>query len=454
MKIRIFGFIFGMSMWLLTSISNGQDTTTYQLRISLPLGDFPQNSTLPYSVPSMHQSLELSNSFYELGFWGIDALGDKLFVPKEKIYTNGRKAGNAAFKFALGLAFSKYGSELPVPLGVWGHEEFHRSVLGVNNIASKNGNWIFNRWDGTVYGVSDSALSMLKQGNIENLMYSYVAGVQYEIALNQKIALNDFYKNRSLNKNALLLYNAWYVYDYFRFSASSLSDSVKILAPPDESRNPVERDYAGADLTSWAFDMFNPDAPYTSRDPFPGGDGVNRRIGFSDLSQEAQDYLKKQKNLSLLNFINPSIFFINSIRISNSLSFNFFTRFVPTHFGNEVALYLPVKYKKFDLLIDFHSYSNKVSSGLGFGAGLFNYAFAEKMEADFILNIWNQPESFFDNSKVTGGQIELSTRYSLNRNFSGFVSVCGKTKGWIIANPYLDENVSFRFGLNYNLIKT
>lgn len=84
---------------------------------------------------------------------------------------------------------------------------------------------------------------------------------------------------------------------------------MKILAPPDESRNPVERDYAGADLTSWAFDMFNPDAPYTSRDPFPGGDGVNRRIGFSDLSQEAQDYLKKQKNLSLLNFINPSIFF-------------------------------------------------------------------------------------------------------------------------------------------------
>jgi len=59
--------------------------------------------------------------------------------------------------------FVKYGSELPIPLGVWAHEEFHHSVLGVNGISSKNGNWFLSRWDGTVYGVSDEQLSDLKR---------------------------------------------------------------------------------------------------------------------------------------------------------------------------------------------------------------------------------------------------------------------------------------------------
>lgn len=443
----------GIALCVLTLISYGQDSVIYKLRLSLPLADLPQNYSLPYHAPSMRQSLELSNDFYELSFLGIDALGDKLFIPKNKEYTKGRKIGNAIFKYGLSLSFSQYGSELPIPLGVWGHEEFHRSVLGVGNISPKNGNWILNRWDGTVYGISDSALTHIKKENINSLLYSYVAGVQYEIVLNQKTTLNDFYKKRTLNKNALLLYNAYYVYNYFKFSTSSISDSVKVLAPPHENKNPIERDYAGADLTAWVYDMFNPSEPFSSRDSFPGGNGVNRRIGFSDLSSEEQSYLKKQKNLSLLNFINPAIFFINSIKINNSFSFNFFTQYAPTHFGNDIAIFIPVKYKKFDLLLNLHNYTNKTASGFGVGTGLYNYKFSEKWEADITLNFWNQPRSYYDYTKVLGGQISLATKYYFKNNFTGFVSLTGKTKGWTISNPYLQDNITVQFGLNYNLKK-
>ncbi len=440
-------------LWTLTYISYGQDTAIYKLKLSLPLLDFPQNYTLPYNIPTMQQAFELSNDFYELSFWGIDALGDKIFISKSKQYTNGKKIGNAVFKYGLSLAFSQYGSELPIPLGVWGHEEFHRSVLGVDNISSKNGNWLLNRWDGTVYGISDSTLTHEKNENINNLLYSYVAGVQYEIALNQKTTLNDFYKNRTLNKNALLLYNAYYVFNYFKFSTSSISDSVKILAPPHESKNPMERDYAGADLTAWVYDMFNPSVPFSSRDSFPGGDGVNRRIGFSDLSSEEQSYLKNQKNLSLLNFLNPAIFFINRIKINYNLSFNVFTQYAPTHFGNDIAIFIPVKYKQFDLLLNIHNYSNKTVSGFGAGAGLYNYTFSEKWESDLVLNFWNQPNTFYDNTKIPGGQISVGTKYHFKNNFDGFISLIGKTKGWTISNPYLQSNLSVQLGLNYNLRK-
>ena len=450
MKNRI---ILLIALSIINYLSFGQDTTTYKLRLSLSLIDLPQNYSLPYYLPSMNQSFELSNDFYELSFWGIDALGDLLFISSKKPYTKGRKLSNTVFKYGLSLIFSKFGSELPIPLGVWGHEEFHRSVLGIDNISSKNGNWLLNRWDGTVYGISDQTLTQLKNNNINTLLYSYVSGVQFEIALNQKVTLNDFYKRRSLNKTALLLYNAYYVYDYFRFSASAKSDSVKVLAPPNESPYPEERDYAGADLTAWVYDMFNPLLPFDTRDPFPDGEGVNRRIGFSDLSSEAQSYLTKQKKLSLLNFLNPSIFFINRIKLTEDLSFNFFTQYTPTHFGNDVAFFLPLKYNQFDILLNLHNYSNKTVGGLGIGVGLYNYRFNEKIEADLTLNFWNQPKTFFDNSKIFGGQMSITSKYYFRNNFSAFVSATGKSNGWIIANPYLNRNLSFYLGLNYNLRK-
>lgn len=101
-----------------------QDSAQYRLRLDVPLFDFPQNTTLPYTAPSMRQALEISHDVYDISYWGIDKLGDKIFIPKTKPYTKWRKFTNATFKFGVGLAFSFYGSELPIPLGVWGHEEF------------------------------------------------------------------------------------------------------------------------------------------------------------------------------------------------------------------------------------------------------------------------------------------------------------------------------------------
>ncbi len=435
----------------ITCIVNAQDTNTYQLRIEQSILDFPQQIDLPYAAPSMGQALDLSNNFYELGFWGIDKLGNKLFKSKTKPYTQKRKISNGIFKYGLGLAFAQYGSELPIPLGVWAHEEYHRSVLGVKNITSKNGNWLFSRWDGTVYGVSDQSLQQLKQNNINQLLYSYVSGVQYEIALNEKVTLNDFYHKRSLNKTALLLYNAYYVYNYFAFSTSTASDSVKVLAPEHESKNPMQRDFAGADLTAWAYDMFNPTASYLNRDSFPNGEGVNRRVGFSDLSPEAQDYLKQQKQLSLLNFLNPAIFFIPEIKLNPQFSFNFFTQYSPTHFGNDIALYVPVKYKGNNLLVNIHNYNNKTSNGYGIGLAFYHHKLGNKTESDVAINVWNQPKSFYNNQKEIGGAVHFKLRYHINPSFAATLATTAKTSGWMISNPYLNPNISLQMGLAYNL---
>ncbi|MEO6283217.1 MAG: hypothetical protein ABIN80_24080 [Dyadobacter sp.] len=449
MKNRILNLL--IAFWLSTGYAISQDSARYQLRLALPFVDLPQNKHLPYRYPSMNQAMEFSADLYELSYLGIDKLGNSLFKPKTKEYTRGRKILNGGFKYLVSLGFAKYGSELPIPLGVWAHEEFHRAVLGVNHIDSKNGNWFPHRWDGTAYGVSDEDLSALKSKDPSQLLYSYVAGVQSEVLLNRKISVQDFYKKRTLAKNALILYNAWYVWDYFKFSASPETDSVKVWAAKNENPDPKERDFAGADLTAWAYDMFSPEKPYTDRDKFPNGEGVNRRVGYSDLSEDAQQYLLKQKKLSLLNFVNPAIFFVNRIPLGKHTSFNFFMQYAPTHFGNNVALMLPVQYRNTDFLLGLHRFSNFKSEGYGLDLGLYHQKLSKRLETDLVAHFWDQPTGFYHDKKLAGGSFQVDGRYRIAGNVSLSVSIVGKTKGWEMGSPYLKSNFSSRFGLTYAL---
>ena len=82
-----------------------------------------------------------------------------------------------------------------------------------------------------------------------------------------------------------------------------------------------------------------------------------------------------------------------------------------------------------------------------------DYKLSEKLESDIVLNFGDQPKSFYDNTKFLGGQISLVTKYYFKYNFSGFVGLTGKTKGWTISNPYLQDNITVQFGLNFNLRK-
>lgn len=94
-----------------------------------------------------------------------------------------------------------------------------------------------------------------------------------------------------------------------------------------------------------------------------------------------------------------------------------------------------MKYKQFDVLLNLQNYSNKTVSGLGIRAGLYNYSFSEKWESDFEVNFWNQPETFYENSMILGGQIKVATKYYFKNNFAGLISLTGKTNGWTISNP-------------------
>jgi hypothetical protein len=181
---------------------------------------------------------------------------------------------------------------------------------------------MLRRWDGTVFGTTDAELSNLKVNALPELLRAYTVGLEAQNASSRSNALHDFYTERTMPKNALYLYNAWYVWNYFRVSCGPASDAVKALPLTSFPRSATAR-LRRTRPHAWAYDMTEPNAPYTTRDTLPGLSGVNRYVGFSDLQDGAQQYLQRQRNLSLLNFIQPAIFFKNRFRLGPSLRATF-----------------------------------------------------------------------------------------------------------------------------------
>jgi len=46
----------------------------------------------------------------------------------------------------------------------------------------------------------------------------------------------------------------------------------------------------------------------------------------------------------------------------------------------------------------------------------------------------------------------MNTGYKISPNLSANISLTGKTAGWIMGNPFLDDNIGLRVGLRYNVL--
>lgn len=435
---------------LFYGMGQAQQDSTYRLRLEVPLIDLPQNTTLPYRIPGMEQASAWSTGLYQLGYWGIDAGVDAL-MPSPSNATFGKRLLNGSVKYLAGLGFACYGSELPIPLGVWAHEEFHRSVLGVNNIAALNGNWIGSRWDGTVYGVTDQQLTDLKARDLNNLLYSYLAGVHAEILSNERITKDAFNHSRNVSMAPLLLYNSWYVWNYFNFSTSAASDSVVVLAPPHESADPAQRDFAGADLTAWAYDMYLPNEPYTARAPFPNGEGVNRRIGYSELPADAQQFLKEQRGLTWMNFANPAVLGIDRIRFGGDFAFNVFLQYAPTHFGHMRAVHMPFRIGRKHFHIGAQEFVGLHTKGMGLRLEHSGFRLTPLTTLDVGVALWDQPKSFTATERMVGGSSRATIGHRINEHFTLTATAQAKTDGWMLGDPYLKANATFRLGFVLSL---
>lgn len=404
---------------------------------------------------SMEQSTQIMNNVYTLSNWGVKQIP---IFKKRPVFQTITHIGLSS------LVNKVIGSIYDLP--AWHHEEFHRNIMAVNYTNSYNPFSLFNKkeeaFGGAVSYVLDTNLVMMKDKNLSSFIRMHTAGGEAQIYSIENLQKQNFFNDQKLYLSVFYIQQFQDVINYIQLCSSKQSSTLftEDLMKFEGSRQEL-RDFTGLDYCAWAYDLWRPNEPYSGRGLNPYGNGYDRYIKGSDLTDEQLNWLTKQYKLSRLNLISPMNFFISSIKIKklsdgSYLKGNFSVRYYPTSFGNQVGIDLMVKYKKWNLFASPHLNQNFQNNFPGLDFAVIDYPLKYRDE-DLSVSVYAttdfQPESdgFFSNKGVFVGSLKSTVKWQFNKWLYTSLSASAKSKGWIKGNPFMGNNVGASMGLGFIL---
>jgi|694.fasta_scaffold68697_3 hypothetical protein len=402
-----------------------------------------------FSIQSMEQSFQITNAIAQTMHWGIAQ------IPVFKKRPVLQKITHALITIPSELLISQfYGNG-------WRHEEGHRAILANSYVYSYNPLVLFNKKPSSgstsvasVAYILDTNLVMMKENNNANFVRMSTVGAETEISALNKMQRNTFFYGQKTINSINYLITAFSVSGYIKTCADKdQGTKLTLETMAKEGSNQNLRDFTGLDFTAWAYDLFNPTSKYSERGLNPYGNGYDRYIYGDKLTTEQYDWLKKQANLSYLNFISPAMFFINEIKLKNDASFNFSGRYYPTSFGNQIGIDLFFKNSKFNIFVSPHLNQNYENNFFGIEAMIFEKPVKIKQHqflttTRIVADLQPKNQSFKTSSADFTGLVELNMIYKASKHFYPYVSFEAKSKGWIAGNAFLDERFSIKAGLS------
>ncbi|MBI5538375.1 MAG: hypothetical protein HY898_36970 [Deltaproteobacteria bacterium] len=394
--------------------------------------------------PGMQQSLWLATDAYELAHFGI---GEGLGLG------SGVQWRETVSRIAIGAADIAL-IQLPPGLA-WQHEEWHRAVLSHRGISSFNDvyDFDFTKSAIAVSHVSDAGLVRLKRDHPADLVRLETAGFEanYELATNLE-KTQFFHRTRSWNVVALwslYLSNILYLQTCAGKEADSLTDEMN----QSDGANVAKRDFTGADCTGWTYDLFRPDEPYAARGVHPSGVGINRYRRFSDLTSAEKDYVRAERDLSLLNLIDPALLGFTDFK-AGAMRWNGHVRYMPTSFGSTLDLDAFLAHGQHNLFATLHGYRNRDHMFPGLTLEMIRLPVGSpwgypQLTLGLKASAWLQPENqrFLQSTAAPGGQVAARVGVAVSKLAEPYVEVDAKTAGWVAGNVHLDPAVVVRAGL-------
>ncbi|MFA9390515.1 MAG: hypothetical protein ACERKD_11935 [Prolixibacteraceae bacterium] len=466
MKTRFIIFLIWIVLSTTTKARSADSIQVPQLVFELPIFDLPYQIDAAktvnggdaslggffkgYANPSMHQSLNLSTDLYTGLHFGID----RLFKLENRLDIKEWKFGKR-FLYYMSFYSLDFVSVYAPGFDGWEHEEYHRAVMSRFHVNSFND---MNRFPLgseliSVNNISDEDLIRFKKESPTDFIRMHAAGIEGEYLLVDQLQRNNFYYNQHLFHEYIYLFTTLNSIMYVQICSDP--NQVDVLT---DDMNSVEesipkRDFTGLDFTAWTYDLFRPDEPYTDRGIHPLGNGIDRYIKTSDLTSYQRAYLKKQGALQWLNVISPMMLGFRSIKLSrNGLYGNFSIRNYLTSFGNDISCNIFLKSPEYKVFFGYHSYQNYHNLFPAIEAQLLDY---KKKIGDCLLNvsprilIGLQPlnQGFKTEKAAFLGLAECKVEWQTKGIMHPYVEISAKSKGWIAGNEFLDENLSFRFGI-------
>jgi hypothetical protein len=410
--------------------------------LDAPLIDAPYNWNDGYTAPSMRQSLMLTRDLYQYAHHEIGArLADR---PSTEIISI----------IGFDLLFTW------LPLGdSWLHEEWHRAVLGRYGINSRNDVYDIPLFEDAiaVSHVRDADLMALKAQHPADQVRLSAAGIEAQYELNLLLEKDAFFHGVR-NRNGFLLWvNAVNSIAYLDACAGPEADDYTADFHKEEGARVKVRDFTGLDCTAWVYDLFRPEESYDARGAHPSGVGIDRYIDWSDLSTDERSYLRRQRNLSLLNLVDPFLFGYGGFDGSgtSTLRWNMSLRHHLTSFGDSTGVNVFLRTSEIDAFAMLQLFRNHQRVFPGISLELRRLPLLMATPNAWIgvtAAMWNQPknQNFYADAGELGGQLVIRLDHRLRENIDAYVEADAKTSGWVAGNVYLDANLSMRLGVATN----
>jgi hypothetical protein len=416
--------------------------------LQIPLGEFPFNYNEGFSFPGMEQSLHYNITTETIIHESIGSYLEK-------------QIGTGYTFVAIALFDMMVMTYLP-PGSAWLHEEWHRAVMANRGIDSYNEVYEFNFFSSTiaVSHVHDDDLIRLKRDHPADMVRLSEAGIEAQYESVKRSRENYFFSGRDIH----YVMPGWWlniINSVFYIQLCTTSESNSMTNEMNIEEEIIEdRDFVGLDFTAWVYDLHRPDEPYEDRGVHLHGNGIDRYIKNSDLTDEEKKYLDRMFYLSLMNFVSPQLFGIKYFSMNNplgagTLHYNAAMMHYLTSFGYTVDLHIMLKIKEYNLTLIPRLYANQENYLPGFEIGLYRYSL-NLAGVTFYWNqsiiLWLQPENsgFYSEEISPGGLIKESFAIPLNDTVELYLSGEMKTEGWVAGFVELDRAWRVVSGVVYN----
>jgi hypothetical protein len=428
---------------------------TPELKIDLPLFDLPYQidamNTVghgffsSYANPSMNQSLGLTTGIFSSFHYGMKKFNDN---------ANMNKTLKKVISISTIVICDTLMTNMPGGLG-WLHEEYHRAILTRHEINSFNEMNLFPLGKELISNnnILDEDLIRMKNESPFDLIRAHVAGIEGESLLIRNLQRNNFFYNQNLFNE--YLYGLSTVSTHLYIYMATLPDTVDTIEKTNNIETTMaQRDFTGFDFTSWVYDLFRPLEPYEARGIYPSGVGINRYRSTQDLTNEELKYLKQQVYLQFFNYISPMMIGIRTISIGDQgLEGNFAFRHNLTSFGSDVSAQIYFKKQPYKMIFTLHNYLNYQNYFPAIEAELIDYPynignFGMFLSPCILIGIQPKYQEFKTNEIDFLGLLKIRIDFLVSRHFLPYMDIVLKTKGWVIGNEYLNENISFRLGIS------
>lgn len=402
----------------------------------LPLIDAPFN-TSHGAWPSMPQALAASSCLHSMGAWGIARA------------VTGEAAGWTESTWArLGIALFD-AALVTLPGGhAWLHEEGHRVILSAHGIASRNEVY---RGDVTatviqVSGMADADLAALKRDHPADFVRLAEAGIEIVAEQTRSMEAAEFFEDTATYNLPLYWLNAAQAIFYLNSSLDDTADRLKRRFASQASE--TERDFAGHDFTSWAYDLHRPDEPYAARGVHPTGAGVDRQRGTRDLSNAERRFLRKEARHGWLNLADPFLVGLRRFEAGPGAWWNARMLHHLTSFGHDLAVLAHLQTENWNLTLALHGFQNDKRWFPGLEAALHRVRVHEGITLSPRFMVWQQPhgQRFQSRRPAPGGLLSARVAYERSDGCEVWTEGTLKSDGWVAGIPYLDSKAMIMVG--------